>query len=58
MSIFSGLNDFFASHQWLVVGYLFLVLVVLLVLFTVSLVHVIRGVNYRFVLVLNILILV
>jgi hypothetical protein len=48
-----AINDFFASHTWIVVSYLVVILVVLIVLFTISCVHVIRGVNFRFVLLLN-----
>ena len=56
MSLIKKLNDFFAAHNTIFLGYLFLVIVVLLTLFTVSFVHVIRGVKFRFVLFLNVLV--
>lgn len=52
------INRFFGSHPWLVINYLLAVLVVLIVLFTISCVHVLRGVNFRFVLLLNTAVLI
>jgi hypothetical protein len=57
MSISGKTNDFFLSHQGLFMSILFTVLAVIFTLFIGSLIHVLKGVRYPFVVLLNLAVL-
>lgn len=57
MSISGKTNDFFLRHNGLFLTVLFTVLAVIFVLFVGSLIHVLRGVRYSFVVLLNLAVL-